>query len=74
MPFHGAGAQEQLRTDLGVGASLAGQLRDLILLRGQIGAARTVGSPTQLLARRLELTMSALSKSVGAHCGQRGMR
>jgi hypothetical protein len=66
MPLHSAGAQEQLRTDFGVDASLACQLRDLILLRSQFGAARAVGSPTHFLPRRLELTASALGESFGA--------
>src|SRR4051794_25196695 len=36
VPFDGAGADEQLSSDLGVGASDPGEPRDVLLLRGQV--------------------------------------
>ena len=37
VPFDGAGAEEQFRGDLGVGASVSGQPGDVLLLRGELG-------------------------------------
>lgn len=42
MPFHGVRAEEQLGADLGVGEPLAGQMRDLDLLRGERRRGGTV--------------------------------
>jgi hypothetical protein len=70
VPLHGAAADEQLRADLRVGSSLAGQLGDLLLLRGQIGAG-IFAALAHLLAGRLELSPRAFGEGLGAHGRER---
>src|SRR6185312_6786716 len=59
MPLHGASAEEELCGDLRVGEAIAGEPRDLLLLRrqlvAQLGAALAHG-----LARRQELAPGPL--------------
>src|SRR5690242_19354569 len=54
MPFDRARAQEQLGADLGVRAPIAGEARDLLLLRREL-VARVVAALADLLAGREQL-------------------
>src|SRR3954454_21743272 len=66
VPFDRAGAEEELRADLGVRAPVAREPRDLVLLRRQL-VARVVAALAHLLARRQQLVPGALGKPVRAH-------
>jgi hypothetical protein len=69
VPFDRAGAEEQLCTDLGVGATFGGEPRDLRLLRGQFleglsgGLAHAVTGGGQLMS-------GALGKCLHPHGAQ----
>src|SRR4051812_22080141 len=64
VPFDGAGADEQFRSDLRVGASGAGQSGDVLLLRGQILVGVDLPLP-DLLAGGPQLSACALGERVG---------
>src|SRR5262245_54199448 len=66
MPLHGARAEEKLRADLRVRATLARKLGDLGLLGGEV-TERLGCSPAGLLARREELTTRALGERLHPH-------
>ena len=69
MPFHGAGADEQFRGDLGVGASVSGQPGDVLLLRGELG----VGVDLPLADRAAggeQLPTCALGEGLSANHGE----
>src|SRR5829696_1287475 len=63
MPLHGARAQEQPRRDLRIRQALAGQRRDLSLLRGQV-VARLDRTLAHLLAGHLKLSACAIGESL----------
>src|SRR5258705_1838342 len=65
MPLDRARADEQLRADLGVGATLSGQARDLGLLRGELGKRRGA-APADLLTGGEQLAPGALGERVHA--------
>src|SRR3954468_3236776 len=69
VPFDGPRAEEELCADLGVRQALAGEPRDLALLRGQIVASLD-GSPPHLLAGGLKLLAGALGERLHADRGQ----
>src|SRR5882724_996638 len=64
-----ARADEELRGDLPVGASLRCKTRDLRLLRGQL-VERLDGSPAGALAGRLELDPRALGERLHPEVGE----
>ena len=70
MVLHGAGADEQLRADLGVGETISGQPSDMCLL-GCEHAARVVGAPPRGLARGEELVTGAVGKPLGPDAAER---
>src|SRR5689334_14461686 len=55
----GAGAEEELRADLAVCQALGDELRDLVLLRGQLGRGRLLAPRTRGLATRAKLASRA---------------
>jgi hypothetical protein len=65
VPFDGASADEQFRSDLRVGLSGAGQFRDVLFLRGQVVVAVDVPL-ADLLAGGGEFSACALGERVGA--------
>src|SRR3954453_7609872 len=66
VPLNGAGADEQLRADLGIRAPIARQAGDLRLLRGELvaGLHRTLADR---LARGQQLAAGALGERFSAH-------
>src|ERR1700731_3175290 len=70
VPLHGAGPDEQLRADLGVGPPLARQPGDLLLLRGQL-RARILVPLAYPLPGGLELTPGAFGEGPTPHRGRR---
>src|SRR5580700_5468015 len=70
VPLHGAGPDEQLRADLGVGPPVACQPGDLSLLRGQLGAGVLVPL-AHLLAGGQELAPGAFGEGPDIHRVQR---
>src|SRR5262249_53911844 len=71
VPLDGARAEEEPGADLGVGQAVAGEPRDLPLLRRQL-VVRLDRSPN-LLARRLELLAGALSERLHPERGEDGV-
>src|SRR3954454_6668257 len=65
VPFDGAGADEQFRSDFGVGTSVTGQSGDVLLLRGQIVDGVDVAF-TDLFAGGDQLSPCALAEGIGA--------
>src|SRR5271156_4101024 len=70
MPLHGAGPDEQLRADLGVGPPVARQPGDLPLLRGQL-RARILVPLAHLLPGGQELAPGAFGEGLDTGRGQR---
>ena len=73
MPFHGAWADEELRTDLRVRSPVPRKPRDLLLLRREF-IARVVSALAHLLARGQQLATRALRESLRAHRGEHLVR
>src|SRR6266516_6336147 len=65
VPLNGAGADEQFRADLGVGASVAGQPDDVLLLRGEL-AVRVDLAFADLLAGGEQFAARAFGEGAGA--------
>jgi hypothetical protein len=65
VPFNGAGADEQFRADLGVGASVSGQPDDVLLLRGELVVGVDLAF-ADLLAGGEQFPACALSEGVGS--------
>src|SRR5215218_4738807 len=65
VPLHRAGAEEELRADLRVRQPVAGEVRDLALLGGQV-VARGGGALAHLLARGQQLPLGAGSRPGGS--------
>src|SRR4051794_6867545 len=72
MPFHGAGADVQLRADLRVGATVAGQCRDLLFLGREL-IAGVVSALAHLLASGQQLASRALCEAIRSHRGENVM-
>src|SRR3954454_24247842 len=72
VPFHGAGADVQLRADLRVGATVAGQCRYLLFLGREL-IAGVVSALAHLLASGQQLASRALCEAIGSHRGENGM-
>src|SRR4051795_13604150 len=68
--LHRAGADEQLRADLGIGETLSRQPRDVRLL-GCEHLARVVGALSHRLTRGQELVPRALGESLGPDAAER---
>src|SRR5580704_3296545 len=66
MPLHGARADVQLGTDLWVSATIAGESRDLLFLRGQL-VAGFVSALAHLLATGQQLASRPFGESRRAH-------
>ena len=66
VPLDGARAEEEPRPDLRVREPVAGQLGDLVLLRGQI-VVRLDGPFADPLARRQKLLLCALGERLHAN-------
>src|SRR5918995_1260758 len=73
VPLNGAGADEQLRADLGIRAPIARQAGDLRLLRGEL-VARLHRALTDRLARGQQLAARALGERCSAHRGEHLVR
>src|SRR5215471_21682026 len=69
VPFNGAGADEQFRADLGVGAPVSGQADDVLLLRGELAKGVDLAF-ADLLAGGEQLPAGALGEGVGADHGE----
>src|SRR5262249_23226199 len=67
--LHRAGADEQLRPDLGVGEPIPGESCDMCLL-GREHAARVVGAAPHGLTGGLELVTSAVGEPLGADAAE----
>src|SRR5262249_14923481 len=65
VPLDGAGADEELGTDLGVRQAVTCEARDLLLLRGQL-VARLCAPHAHLLAGCCELAACALRECIHA--------
>ena len=73
VPLHGARAEEQPRADLRVRQPVAGQPRDLPLLRGQL-VARLDPALAHLLAGGQQLATGALGERLHPHLGEHPVR
>src|SRR5262249_2637501 len=73
MPFDGAGAEKQPRTDVGIRESVACHLGDLPLLRGQL-VPGLHGAPPGTLAGGGELLARAFGERLHADCAERVVR
>src|SRR4051794_24964632 len=71
--LHRAGADEQLRADLGVRETVPGQAGDVRLL-GCEDFARVVGAPPRRLARGEELVTGALGEALGPDLAEHRVR
>src|SRR3954451_9342897 len=69
VPLHGAGADVQLRTDLRVGATVAGKARDLLLLGREL-VAGVVSALAHLLAGGQQLASRAICEPIRSHRGE----
>src|SRR3954453_20489979 len=69
VPFHGTGADVQLRADLRVGATVAGKCRDLFFLGREL-IAGVVSALAHLLASGQQLASRALCESIRSHRGK----
>src|SRR3954454_3540026 len=69
VPFDGAGGQEELGADLGVGEAFYGQPDDRGLLRGEFGRGRG-GALAGSLAGGGQLALGAVVEGGGADRGQ----
>src|SRR5215204_2218495 len=70
VPFDGAGAEEELRADLGVRPTVAGELGEVRLLRSEL-VAGVIAALGGLLARGQPLVPRTLGESPRAHRDQR---
>src|SRR6188768_1277300 len=70
MPFDGTGADEQLCRDLRVGASIAGEPGNVVLLSSQV-VDRVDLPPPDLLAGREQLPPSPVRESLRAEMSER---
>jgi hypothetical protein len=66
MPLDGASTEEHAGTDFRVGESIAGELGDLALLRGEIIAGRG-DSPTRPFARGEKLATGTIGERLHPH-------
>src|SRR5580765_2282075 len=73
VPFDGARAEEELRTDLRVRLTVPGELRDLCLLGGEL-VARVVGASARFLSGGDELSPRSLGESLHAHGAEHVVR
>src|SRR6266516_5220734 len=69
VPLNGAGADEQFRADLGVGASVSGQPDDVLLLRGELAVGVDLAF-ADLLAGGEQFAARALGEGLGPDLGE----